>query len=63
MLFRAHRLFDGRTPRVFRDWVVEVDDGRILDVGPSSQAVSGSDSGAVVDLGNVPGKSRSAPPW
>jgi cytosine/adenosine deaminase-related metal-dependent hydrolase len=33
MLFRAHRLFDGRTPKVFRDWVVEVEDGRILDVG------------------------------
>jgi imidazolonepropionase-like amidohydrolase len=53
MLFRAHRLFDGRTPKVFRDWVVEVEDGRILDVGPRSQAASGSDAGAVVDLGDV----------
>ena len=37
MLFRADRLFDGRTPRVFRDWVVEVEDGRILDVGPRTR--------------------------
>ena len=43
MLFRAHRLFDGRTPKVFRDWVVEVEDGRILDVGPRSRAASGSE--------------------
>ena len=34
MLLRAQRLFDGRTPRVFRDWVVEVEDGRILASGP-----------------------------
>jgi imidazolonepropionase-like amidohydrolase len=53
MLFRAHRLFDGRTPRVFRDWVIEVEDGRILDVGPRSRAASGSDAGEVVDLGDV----------
>ena len=53
MLFRAHRLFDGRTPKVFRDWVVEVEDGRILDVGPRSRAASGSDAGDVVDLGDV----------
>ena len=40
MLFRAHRLFDGRTPRVLRDWVVEVEDGSIVDVGPRPQAAS-----------------------
>jgi imidazolonepropionase-like amidohydrolase len=53
MLFTAHRLFDGRTPTVFRDWVVEVVDGRILDVGPRSRAASGSDAGDVVDFGDV----------
>jgi imidazolonepropionase-like amidohydrolase len=53
MLFRADRLFDGRTPKVFRDWVVEVEDGRILDVGPRSRAASGSDAGDVVDFGDV----------
>jgi imidazolonepropionase-like amidohydrolase len=57
MLFRAHRLFDGRTPKVLRDCVVEVEveveDGRILDVGPRSRAASGSDAGDVVDLGDV----------
>ena len=53
MLFRAHRLFDGRNPKVFRDWVVEVEDGSILDVGPCSRAASGPDAGAVVDLGDV----------
>ena len=53
MLFRAHRLFDGRTPTVFHDWVVEVEDGSILDVGPCSRAASGPDAGDVVDLGDV----------
>ena len=53
MLFRADRLFDGRAPKLFRDWVVEVEDGRILDVGPRSRAASSSDAGAVVDLGDV----------
>ena len=53
MLLRARRLFDGRTPKVFRDWVVEVEDGRILDVGPRSRAASWPDAGDVVDLGDV----------
>lgn len=53
MLFRADRLFDGRTPYVFRDWAVEVGDGRILDVGPDPRAASGRDAGDVVDLGDV----------
>ena len=53
MLFRADRLFDGRTPYVFRDWAVEVGDGRILDVGPDPRAASGPDAGDVVDLGDV----------
>jgi imidazolonepropionase-like amidohydrolase len=53
MLFRADRLFDGRTPYVFRDWVVEVGDGRILDVGPDPRAASEPDAGNVVDLGDV----------
>jgi hypothetical protein len=29
MLLRAQRLFDSRTPKVFRDWVVEVEDGPV----------------------------------
>ena len=53
MLLRADRLFDGWTPEVFHDWVVEVEDGRILDVGPRSRAVSGSGADDVVDLGDV----------
>jgi imidazolonepropionase-like amidohydrolase len=53
MFLRAPRLFDGRTPKVFRDCVVEVVDGRILDVGPHSRATSRSDAGDVVDLGDV----------
>jgi imidazolonepropionase-like amidohydrolase len=53
MLLRAQRLFDGRTAKVFRDWVVEVEDGRILDVGPRTRAAPGSDAGDVVDLGDV----------
>lgn len=52
-MLRADRLFDGRTPEVFHDWVVNVEDGRILDVGPRSRAASGSGAGDVVDLGNV----------
>jgi len=30
MLFRADRLFDGRTPYVFRDWVGGLAAGRAL---------------------------------
>jgi imidazolonepropionase-like amidohydrolase len=40
-------------PEGFRDWVVELEDGLILDVGPCSRAASGSDAGDVVDLGDV----------
>jgi imidazolonepropionase-like amidohydrolase len=53
MLLRAERLFDGRTPDVFRDWAVEVEEGRILDVGPRSRVASGSGADDVVDLGDV----------
>jgi imidazolonepropionase-like amidohydrolase len=50
MLLTARRLFDGRTAEVFDDWVVEIDDGRIVDVGPRRASLPGS---AVVDLGDV----------
>lgn len=53
MLLRADRLFDGLTPKIFHDWVVEVEDGRILKVGPRSRAGSGWGVGDVVDLGDV----------
>lgn len=50
MLLTARRLFDGRTPEVLHDRVVEVADGRIVDVMPRSKVASGAD---VVDLGDV----------
>ena len=50
MFLTARRLFDGRTPEVFSNWVVEIDDGRILDVGPLRASLPESD---VVDLGDV----------
>jgi imidazolonepropionase-like amidohydrolase len=50
MFLTARRLFDGRTPEVFSNWVVEIDDGRILDVGPRRASLPESD---VVDLGDV----------
>jgi len=50
MFLTARRLFDGRTPEVFSNWVVEIDDGRILDVGPLQASLPESD---VVDLGDV----------
>jgi imidazolonepropionase-like amidohydrolase len=53
MLLKAGRLFDGRTPKVFHDWVVEVEDGRILDMGSRSRAASGRGADDVVDLGDV----------
>ncbi len=46
----GRRLFDGRTPRVFEDWVIEIDDGRIVEVGPRRASLPGSN---VVDLGDV----------
>ena len=50
MFLTARRLFDGRTPEVFSNWVVEIDDGRILDVGPLRASLPESD---LVDLGDV----------
>jgi imidazolonepropionase-like amidohydrolase len=50
MFLTARRLFDGRTPEVFSNWAVEIDDGRILDVGPRRASLPESD---VVDLGDV----------
>ena len=50
MLLTARRLFDGRATQAFDDWVVEVEDGRILDVGPRSASLSGAD---VVDFGDA----------
>lgn len=48
MLLTARWLFDGRTPHVFHDRVVEVEDGRILDVRSRSASLPEPD---VVDLG------------
>ena len=48
MLLTARRLFDGRTPEVLHDRVVEIADGRIRDVVPRSRVASD-----VVDLGDV----------
>jgi imidazolonepropionase-like amidohydrolase len=50
MFLSARRLFDGRTPEVFDDWGIEIEDGRIVDVGPFRAMRPGSD---VVDLGDV----------
>ena len=53
MLLTARRLFDGRTPEVFSDWAVEVEDGRIQNVGPRQTVSSVASSADVVDLGDV----------
>jgi imidazolonepropionase-like amidohydrolase len=50
MFLTARRLFDGRTPEVFNDWVVEIENGRILDVGALPTSLPESE---VVDLGDV----------
>jgi imidazolonepropionase-like amidohydrolase len=50
MLLTAQRLFDGRTPRVFDRWVVAVEGGRIVDIGPRPGSLSRTD---VVDLGDA----------
>jgi imidazolonepropionase-like amidohydrolase len=50
MLLTARWLFDGRNPTVFEDWAVEVEDGRIVGVGPRRDAPAGAD---VVDLGDA----------
>lgn len=50
MFLTARRLFDGRNPQVFDDWAIEIDDGRIVGVGPASAVPAGSE---VVDLGDA----------
>jgi imidazolonepropionase-like amidohydrolase len=50
MFLTAQRLFDGRTPEVFDNWGIEIDDGRIVDIGPCRAMRPGSD---VVDLGDA----------
>jgi hypothetical protein len=40
MLLRADRLFGSMTPEVFHDRVVEVEDGRILNVGSRSRGAA-----------------------
>ncbi len=50
MFLTAQRLFDGRTPQVFDEWGIEIDDGRIVDIGPSRAMRPASD---VVDLGDA----------
>ena len=34
---QGHRLFEGRTPTVLRDWVVDVEDGRIGTSAPARE--------------------------
>jgi imidazolonepropionase-like amidohydrolase len=48
MFITGRQLFDGRVPEVRENWGVEVEAGRIVDVGPAPGA--GAD---VVDLGDV----------
>jgi imidazolonepropionase-like amidohydrolase len=50
MFLTAQRLFDGRTPEVFDNWGIEIDDGRIVDIGPFRAMRPRSD---VVDLGDA----------
>jgi imidazolonepropionase-like amidohydrolase len=50
MLLTARRLFDGRTPDVFNDRVVEIEDGLIVDVRDRRASLPERD---VVDLGDV----------
>jgi imidazolonepropionase-like amidohydrolase len=50
MFLTAQRLFDGRTPEVFDNWGIEIDDGRIVDIGPFRAMRPGS---VVVDLGDA----------
>ena len=52
MFLTASRLFDGRTPEVFENRFVEIEDGRIVDVGPVRALRPGTGSD-VVDLGDV----------
>lgn len=49
MLLTARRLFDGRTPTVLDDRVVEVEGGRIVEIRPRGQTLPTD----VVDLGDV----------
>lgn len=50
MFLTAQRLFDGRTPQVFDNWAIEIDDGRIVAIGPIQGMRPGSD---LVDLGDA----------
>jgi imidazolonepropionase-like amidohydrolase len=50
-LLTARRLWDGRTPEVLDDLAVEIEDGRILAVGPRPENVS--EMVEVVDLGDA----------
>ena len=50
MFITARRLFDGRSPEVMINPVVEVADGRIVGVRPGSSTISGAE---IVDLGDA----------
>jgi imidazolonepropionase-like amidohydrolase len=50
MFLTGRRLFTGRTLDVFDDWAIEVEDGRILDIGSRRPSMPPAD---VVDLGDV----------
>jgi imidazolonepropionase-like amidohydrolase len=50
MLLTARRLFTGRTTAVLDDQVLDIDDGRIVDIRPRRSVPAGTD---LVDLGDV----------
>ena len=53
MFLTGRHLFDGRTPHVFDDWMIEIEDGRIVAIGPRDDSVAAADDADVVDLGDV----------
>ena len=50
MFLTGRHLFDGRTPHVHDDWMIEIDGERIVAVGPRDESVPAAD---LVDLGDV----------
>jgi imidazolonepropionase-like amidohydrolase len=50
MLLTARRLFTGRTTAVLDDQVLDIDDGRIVDIRPRRSVPAGTD---LVDLGDA----------
>ena len=50
MFLTGRHLFDGRTPHLHDDWMIEIDGERIVAVGPRDESVPAAD---LVDLGDV----------